>query len=89
MGLNKEYTFGILLQKFNLNLISPTPIPLRKQCFKLYCVQNVLLFYVYQFLIVDFKKVKRTSKIYYTYVLVHFSNLIPRLQNSFTVYLNF
>jgi len=64
-GLYEEHTFGIPLQKFNLNLISPTPTPFIKQyisCFKLYCVQNILFFCLYQFLIPDFNKVKKDLK---------------------------
>lgn len=92
MGLNEEHTFGIPLQKFNLNLISTIPTPFSKQCiscFKLYCVQNILFFCLYQCLILDFKKVKKDLK---NHLYLRFSSyifLIPRLQNSFTVYLIF
>lgn len=90
--LNEEHTFGIPFQKLNLNLISPTPTPFIKQyisCFKLYYVQKIFyLFSSTNFWYQTLKKFKRTYKTIYTFVLVHIFFLIPRLQNSFTVYLN-
>lgn len=62
LNLKSIGTFGIPLQKLNLNLISPTPTPFSKQfisCFKLYYLQNILFFCLYQFLILDFKKDKK------------------------------